>query len=180
MRTNGTQRALLKVNDANRKFTHPRPDGWKPRRDRSRHNPNSKGRYNKLKHLINTWTLRLAVFAVAAAMLTTVVSVTAVAKDKPLTKSELKNLIAHAETKADHERIAQYYDAEAVKYEAEAKDHGDLAQVYQKTGTPSAKYPGGTQTFNHCDSFAKSLEQAAENARQLAADHREMAKEAAK
>src|SRR5260370_40316591 len=127
-------------------------------------------------HLMNTRTLRLAVFAVAMAMLPAVVSVPAWAKDKTLSKSELKNLIANAETKADHERIAQYFDAEAVKYEAEAKDHGDLAQVYRKAGAPSAKQP--TQTFNHCDSFAKSLEQAAENARQLAADHRGMAKEA--
>ena len=111
--------------------------------------------------------------AVAVGMLTAMVSVPAGAADKPLTKSQVKNLIAHAETKADHERIAKYFDAEAVKYEAEAKDHGDLAQLYRKAGAPSAKQP--TNTFNHCDSFAKSLEQAAENARQLAADHRAMA-----
>lgn len=131
-----------------------------------------------LNHLMNTRTLRLAVFAVATAMLTAVVSVPGGAKDKPLTKSELKNLIAHAETKADHERIAQYFDVEAAKYEAEAKDHGDFAQLYRKTGTPSAK--NATQSFNHCDSFAKSLEQAAENARLLAADHRGMENEAKK
>jgi len=129
-----------------------------------------------LNHLMNTRTLRTAVMAVAVGMLTAMVSVPAGAADKPLTKSEVKNLIAHAETKADHERIAKYFDAEAVKYEAEAKDHGDLAQVYRKAGAPSAKQP--TNTFNHCDSFAKSLEQAAENARQLAADHRAMATDA--
>ena len=130
---------------------------------------------NMLNHLMNT-RLRTAVIAVAVGMLTAMGSVPASAVDKPLTKSEVKNLIAHAETKADHQRIAKYFDAEAVKYEAEAKDHGDLAQVYRKAGTPSAKQ--ANQTFNHCDSFAKSLGQAAENARQLAADHRAMATDA--
>ncbi len=134
-----------------------------------------------LNHLINTRTLRLAVFAVATAMLTAVVSVPAGAKDKPLSQSELKGLIANAETKAEHERIAKHFDAEAAKYEAEAKDHGELAQLYQRN-TPAnpTKYPGSMQTFNHCDSLSKSLQQAAENARQMAADHRGMEKEAKK
>ena len=129
-------------------------------------------------HLINTRILRLVAFTVAITLAPAVVSIPAGAKDKTISKSELKHLIATAETKADHERIAQYFDAEAAKYEAEAKEHGELAQVYQKSGAPSAKYPGGMQTFNHCDSLSKSLEKAAENARQMAADHREMAKEA--
>jgi hypothetical protein len=129
-------------------------------------------------HLINTRTLRLAAFAVAMALAPAVVSLPAAAKDQTISKSELKHLIATAETKADHERIAQYFDTEAAKYEAEAKEHGELAQVYQKSGAPSAKYPGGMQTFNHCDSLSKSLEKAAEDAHQLAAAHRGMAKEA--
>jgi hypothetical protein len=133
-----------------------------------------------LNHLMSTRTLSVAVFAVAAAMLTAVVSVPAGAKDKPLmSKSELKNLVANAETKADHERIAQYFDTEATKYEAEAKEHGDLAPYYQKTPEPTAsKHPNSQRSFAHCDALSKSLQQAAENARQLAADHREMGKEA--
>ena len=107
------------------------------------------------------------------------VSVPAGAKDKVLSKSELKNLVANAETKADHERVAQYFDAEAAKYEAEAKEHGELATIYQRnsSATPT-KYPGSVQSIQHRDSLSKSLQQAAESARQLAADHREMAKEA--
>ena len=134
-----------------------------------------------LNHLINTRRLRLAVFAVATAMLTAVVSVPAGAKDKPLTKSELKNLISNAETKAEHERIAQYFDAEAARYQAESKDHGELAQLYQReTSATPTKYPGSQQSFQHCDSLSKSLQQAAENARQLAVEHRGMEKEAKK
>jgi hypothetical protein len=119
------------------------------------------------------------VLAVAAGMLPAMISVPAGAADKPLSKSELKSLIATAETKAEHERIAKYFDAEAARYEAEAKEHGDLASVYQKS-TPSAKIPGPSRTFNHCDSLSKSLQKAAEDARQLAAAHRGMEKEAKK
>ena len=130
-----------------------------------------------LNHLINTRTLRLAVFAVATAMLTAVVSVPAGAADKPLTKSELKNLVANAETKADHERIAQYFEAEAARYEAESKDHGELAPFYQRNPDPAlSKHPGSPRAFEHCDSLSKSLQKAAEDARQLAAEHRGMAK----
>ena len=134
---------------------------------------------NMLNHLMTTRTLRLAVFAVAMAILPAVVSVPAGAKGNQLTKSELKHLIATAETRADHERIAQYFDAEAAKYEAESREHGDLAQLYQRnTGPTPTKYPGSVQSFQHCDSLSKSLQQAAEDARQLAAEHRGMAKEA--
>jgi len=101
------------------------------------------------------------------------------ASDKPLSKSELKHLIATAKEPADHERIAEYFDAEARKYEAEAKEHAELAPYY-KEHPPSqpTKYPGAMQTFQHCDSLSKSLMKAAEDARALAADHRAMAKQA--
>lgn len=131
-----------------------------------------------LNNLMNRRTLGSALLAVATVVLAGTVSAPAAAKDKALSKTQLNHLIATAETKADHERIAQYFDAEATKYEADAKKHSDLAQAYRKSGPVSAKYPGAMQSFNHCDSLSKSLQQAAENARQLAADHREMAKEA--
>jgi hypothetical protein len=135
-----------------------------------------------LKHLMNTKALRAAVFAIAVGLVTAVVSVpVGAAKDKPLSKSELKNLIANAETKADHERIAQYFDAEATRYEVEAKDHGELAPFYQRNPDPAlSKHPGSPRAFEHCDSLSKSLQKAAEDARQLAAEHRGMEKEAKK
>lgn len=102
------------------------------------------------------------------------------AQDKTISKSELKTLISTAHTQAGHQRIARYFNAEAAQYEADAKAHAELAQVYRKSGAPSAKYPGGMETFNHCDSISKSLQKAAENARQLAAEHRQMAKGAEK
>ena len=118
--------------------------------------------------------------ALAIGMLTALVSVSAGAADKPLlSKSELKELIAHAGTKAEHERIAQYFDAEATRYEAEAKEHGELSEYYHKTPDPTlSKHPNSPRSFAHCDALSKSLLKAAENARQLAADHRGMSKDA--
>lgn len=132
------------------------------------------------KHIRNTSTLRAAILT-AVAVLAVFVSVPAGAKDKTLSQKELKNLVANAETKADHERIAQYFDAEAAKYGAESKDHGELAPFYQRNPDPTiSKHPGSPRSFQHCDSLSKSLQQAAEDARALAAEHREMAKEAKK
>ena len=135
-----------------------------------------------VKLLMNTKALRMAVFALTVGLATAVVSVPAgAAKDKTLTKTELKNLIANAETKADHERIAQYFDAEAARYEAESKDHGELAPFYQRNPDPTiSKHPGSPRSFQHCDALSKALQEAAANARQLAADHRGMANEAKK
>jgi hypothetical protein len=134
-----------------------------------------------LNHLLNRRTLHAAVFAVAVGMLTGMVAVPAGAQDKPLSKTELKRLMTGAETKADHARVAEYFEAEATRYEAEAKQHGELALFYQQhTSSSPTKYPGSMQTFDHCDALRKSLEQAAENARQLAAEHRKMEQEAQK
>ena len=132
-----------------------------------------------LKHIIHTSTIKAGLLTAAVAVLAVLISAPAGAQSKTISQKELKNLIAHAETKADHERIAQYFDAEAAKYAAEAKQHDELAGIYQKS-TPSAKPPGPSQTFNHCDALSKSLQKAADDARALAAEHREMAHEANK
>ena len=127
------------------------------------------------KHLriVNT-----AVFAAIFALAGTV-SVSAATTEQPLTKAELKSMVGKAETKADHERIAQYFDAEAARYDAEAKDHGELAPFYQKNPDPAiSKHPGSARAFEHCDSLSKSLQKAAEEARQLAAEHRGMSGDA--
>ena len=130
-----------------------------------------------LKHMMNTSRLKAALLTAAIAMVAVFVSVPAGAKDKLLSKSELKNLVANGETKADHERVAQYFDAEATKYEAEAKEHGELAPFYQRNPDPAlSKHPGSQRSFQHCDSLSKSLVQASQDARALAAEHREMAK----
>lgn len=127
-------------------------------------------------HKVNTGMLKATLLTAAVTVLVVFVSVPAGAKDKNLSKVELKNLIANAETKADHERIARYFDAEAAKYEAEAKEHGERAGIYRSS---QAIYQNA-QMFNHCDALSKSLQQAVEDARALAAEHREMATQANK
>ncbi len=133
---------------------------------------------------IGTIMARFVIFAVA--VFTAAIAAAAVfnshqagAKDTALSHSELKQLITNAKTKADYERIAQYFDAEAANYDAQSKLHADLAQLYKKNPPPQpTKYPGSQQTFQHCDSLSRSLAQAAGNARSLAAEYRQMAKEA--
>ena len=128
-------------------------------------------------HFMSTGIFNTAIFAIAFA-LAGLSSVPANAKDAPLTKVELKSLIANAETKADHERLAQYFDAEAARYEAEAKDHSELAPFYKKNPDPAlSKHQGSPRAFEHCDALSRNLQKAAEEARGLAAEHREMAKQ---
>ena len=132
------------------------------------------------KHFTNTKLFKTAVLALTMAV-AGVVSVPAGAKDNPLTKSELKSLVTNAETKAEHERIAQYFDAEAVRYETEAKDHAELAPFYKKSPDPAlSKHVGSPRAFEHCDALSKNLLKSAEEARNLAAEHRGMAHDAKK
>jgi hypothetical protein len=137
-----------------------------------------------LKHMMNTRTLRAAILTGAVAVLAAFVSVPAGAQktDKPsLSPQEFKKKVANPKTQADHELAAQYYDEEADRYEAAAKLHGELAPYYQRNPDSAlSKHPGSQRSFEHCESLSKALQQAAEDARGLAVEHREMAKEAKK
>lgn len=98
-----------------------------------------------------------------------------------LSKGEVKTLIANAKTAEDHERIAKYFDAEAVQLDAEANEHQELVAVYKANPSgQESKHPMSGKTAGHCQYFADDLHKAATQARELAADHREMAKQASK
>jgi hypothetical protein len=97
-----------------------------------------------------------------------------------LSKQELKTLIGNAKTAQDHERIAKHFDEEAVQLEAEANEHQELAAEYKANPTmQESKHPMSGKTAGHCQYFADDLHKAAQQARELAADHREMAKHVA-
>ena len=94
-----------------------------------------------------------------------------------LDRAELKKLVATASTPQDHERIAKHFDAKAAELEAEAKDHQELAAEYKAhPNGHERKHPMSGPTAGHCTIFAARTREAAQAARQLAADHRQMAK----
>jgi hypothetical protein len=91
-------------------------------------------------------------------------------QDDLMSKKELKTLVANAKTAQDHVRLARHFAAKAEQLEADAKDHFELSDSYNRRD----------RGFNHCAALAKELHQAAEDARQLSADHSDMANQAQK
>ncbi|MCM2312428.1 MAG: hypothetical protein NDI84_13595 [Steroidobacteraceae bacterium] len=86
--------------------------------------------------------------------------------------------IAAAKTPADHEAIAQSYDAEATAADAKAKAHEGMSRTY-KTGGGAPK-AGSTTMTRHCDRLMKAYTTAAVEYRALAAEHRKLAADSAK
>lgn len=106
-----------------------------------------------------------------------VFSAAATERTNELRKREVKELIAKASTPAEHHTLALYYEAKAKKYEADAVEHADQAKAYRARPTASEmKRPMSPDTAAHCDFLAQDLSKAAKKARELAADHEEMAK----
>ena len=117
---------------------------------------------------------RSLVLAATAALLTM-----PFANAQVLAKGDLKKLIATGSTPQDHERIAKHFDAKAAQYEMDAKDHEELAAEYEaKPSGHEQKHPMSGRTAEHCKYFAKEARRAAEGARVMATDHRQMAKTA--
>ena len=115
-------------------------------------------------------TQNLIVLAVAA-LLSTPFAIAQI-----LNKAELKALVGTANTSKDRERIAVHYDAKASAFDEEAKEHDELAA--KDTANPDGhnqKHPMSGLTAGHCKLFAIKAREAALAARQIAADHRQMA-----
>ena len=94
-----------------------------------------------------------------------------------LTRKTLVAAIGSAETPQDHQRIANYYKAEAGRMLAEAKEHDELAVAYAKSPNAHAmKHPMSGQTADHCKFFADAARKAAQESQELAKLHEEMAK----
>ncbi len=120
------------------------------------------------------WFSMLAISVAAGAFLWA-------AEGNVLSKQELKDLIVSAKTVSDHERLAKHFDAKADQLEEESKEHRDLVAQYKAHPTVhEMKHPGSGQTAGHCQYFADDLHKASLRARQMATDHRQMAKETQK
>ncbi len=98
---------------------------------------------------------------------------------KTLSNKEVKTLVANAKTPEDHLKLAQHFEAEAARMDAEAAEHEALAKEYRRNALPMAsKMPMSPRSAEHCDYFAKSARDAARAARDLSAEHRAMAENA--
>lgn len=82
--------------------------------------------------------------------------------------------IAAAKTPADHEAIAESYEAEAAAADAKAASHESMAKTYRTGGSPKGSR---TTMAGHCERLVKQYRAVAEENRLLAAAHRQMAKE---
>jgi hypothetical protein len=98
-------------------------------------------------------------------------------KPEHLSKQQLNTLIATANTPAEHERIAQYYQAKALDYLAQAKEHEAMVAAY-KANSSLSNNKNQASTISHCEYFVTTFKALAENSQDLAALHERMAKEA--
>jgi hypothetical protein len=76
----------------------------------------------------------------------------------------IEQMIRSPKTAADHEAIASYYDREAAQSEDKARLHLDMANIYAKPGMAA-----------HCRNLVKDFRLAANEDKELAKGHREMA-----
>jgi hypothetical protein len=108
----------------------------------------------------------------------------AAGQNKPtVSKKELKVLLKTATQPADHQRIADYYRQEAARLTASAREHRELAVIYEKTPPNAAmetKHGTSVEGVGHCRRWAQLEVERAKEAEALAAIHEDMAKEAGK
>src|ERR1039458_1501179 len=98
-------------------------------------------------------------------------------KPEHLSKQQLDTLIANANTPADHERIARYYQAKALDYLAQAKEHEAMVAAY-KANSSLSNDKNQASTISHCEYFVTTFNALAENSQELATLHERMAQEA--
>lgn len=106
-------------------------------------------------------------FIVLAA--TTLPVTRAIAQQAVVTDENLDQMIENAKTPADHEAIAKYYDQQAAKHDQEAKLHQEQVKAY-------ATNPRLSTMQMHCSRLIDFSKEAAKEDRELAHDHRMMAK----
>jgi hypothetical protein len=93
-----------------------------------------------------------------------------------LTKSELKALVASATTAPEHQRIADYYRAEASRLGAKAQEHEQQLAEYERN--PS-RYLGKFPTMgDHCRTLSTNYRTAFTKATAKVDEHELMARDA--
>jgi hypothetical protein len=122
-----------------------------------------------MKNILNSLSL-----SIVLGLSLTAASAATLPKAEKLNKQQLQSLIASAKTPAEHERIAQYYEAKAQNDLVQANEHAQMAvQFKQNAVTSSPKWATGT--LNHCEYLAQSLTKDAATMQDLARQHQQMA-----
>jgi hypothetical protein len=116
-------------------------------------------------------TSLLSVLSLAVAM--TAFSQPASAADT-LSTAQVNTLAATAKTPAEHQRLADYYQAQAQSYLAQAAEHNAMIAAYK--ANPSTKHQASTIT--HCANLVASLNELAAKSTEQAKLHQQMATEA--
>lgn len=124
----------------------------------------------------NLFVLSLAVVLSIAASAQTQANQFAAEK---LSARELNALVASARTAAEHERIANYYAAQALEYRAEEQQH--LAMLTGFMANPTVNNEKARfGTMNHCEYLARTMRQRASKAEALALEQQKLAQAASK
>jgi hypothetical protein len=92
-------------------------------------------------------------------------------KENSLTQKQAMELLSTAKTPEDHNRLAQYFNQEAAKLEAEAKEHQDWSNLYHKGKAPLM------QNASLCDKAAAEERKAAQENRAIADSHHKVAED---
>ena len=114
--------------------------------------------------------LLVSLFMVPAIFLAQPVSRAAAQPDLPAK-------IAAAKTAADHDAIAAEFEQEAKDLDAKAALHADMAKHYGMDQYGHQKKPS---LKKHCEDLTASLKKSAEQAREMAKLHHELAQKAGK
>ena len=86
-------------------------------------------------------------------------------------EDEIMTLIETAKTPEDHIKIAEFYEAQAVKMQEKATKHSEMASAYKSRSKPM---PG---MVRHCTDLAAESKAQADEYNKMAAEHRKMAQE---
>ena len=86
-------------------------------------------------------------------------------------EEEIMTLIETAKTPEDHIKIAEFYEAQAVKMQEKATKHSEMASAYKSRSKPMLGM------VKHCTALATESKEQAEEYNKMAAEHRKMAQE---
>jgi hypothetical protein len=125
-----------------------------------------------MKRTLSTLSILSLAFVITAAAFGQTAS-TQQTKPEHFSKRQLNTLIASAKTPAEHQHIAQYYEAKAQDYLAQAKEHEQMVAAYK--ANPSLTAKSQASTINHCEYFVKTFKDLAVKSQELAKPHEQMA-----